>query len=84
MKNSSIIHVPSLFDTTDDVLYNIYNLGWNDCPDGNDRSNEFKGIHRIAYNHGWFHYIAGDDQMSIDYLTREEILEQIKELNKKR
>ena len=78
-------YVPELTDTEDDKLYLIYKQGWHDCSDDSkarstDRSKNFEGIYKTAYNHGWFHYIAGDDQPSIDALTREQILDQIKHL----
>lgn len=67
---------------SDDRLFEIYTEGWKNCSNNKEGSmsgkSEYNGIEKIAYDHGWFHYIAGDDQPSIDLLTKEQIVVQIK------
>lgn len=61
-------------------LLKIYMQGFNDCFDNNDRTKEFKTkIEKKAYKEGWNQSIFGDDVMSSDYKSNEEILERIKE-----
>lgn len=67
---------------TDNLLLDMYNLGWDECFSGDNTNGlvfEKNSIFRVAYEMGWSDYIAGDDVSSFDEQTNEEIINKIKE-----
>lgn len=63
---------------SDKELLRCYNLGWNDCADGNKHKVFRLKILQNAYDIGWSDFIVGDDVSSVDMQTHEQILERIK------
>lgn len=66
---------------TDQELIECYNLGWEDCADGNkEKAFKSKAL-QTAYNIGWSDFIVGDDVSSVDIQKKEDILLRIKKVN---
>ncbi len=63
---------------SDQALLYHYTLGFNDCLDDNVEKIITDPILLRAYGLGWSDGIIGDDVMSSDYQTEEEILKRIK------
>lgn len=69
-------------DEQDKVLLETYMRGFGDELDGNVDAPILNPLFLRAYDLGRQHAIIGDDVRSIDYLTNEEIINMIHNLNK--
>ena len=65
-------------DTKDEVLLDYYVKGFHDELWGTSRAVPIDVEITTAYDLGCLHAIVGDDVRSVDYLSNEEILKQIK------
>ena len=61
----------------DKQLLEIYMNGWMDCADQKQKNAPIDELSARAYNIGWYDFIYGDDNSSIDLQTNQEILEHI-------
>jgi hypothetical protein len=67
---------------TDEELFDIYNLGWNDEMNDKEDIKFYISDHPLkskAYHMGRLHFFLGDDQPKYDYLTKTEVIEMIRE-----
>ena len=70
-----------IFTEEEQHLLDAYKLGWDESGKKSGENKSYMYVNRTekkAYNLGWDHFIIGDDVRSVDYLSKEEILKQIK------
>jgi hypothetical protein len=75
----TVIYIQIKMEITDRVLLNTYNLGFSDELKGVDNSSSFEDkLLAKAYILGQSDAIVGDDVMSLNYQSNEQILNRIK------
>jgi hypothetical protein len=65
---------------SDEELLGYYMLGFEDELDNNHEQKFDNPLMNRAYNLGRLHALIGDDVRSVDYLTNDEIIKQIRKL----